>query len=65
MAMLHVNITLDNADPNVDASQLSEQIESIIRDLSGSDDVQVNIYDNDSSETSNPIMAQNVLRRIR
>lgn len=63
MATLRVNITLDNMDSNVDANQIADQVESIIRQLSGYD-VRTNIYENDGSNSSNPIMAQNVLRRL-
>ena len=64
MAQLSINITLDNIDAEIDPNQIASLIEGIVKSHTGSD-VKTNIYDNDSSTSSNPIMAQNILRRVR
>ena len=65
MAQLNINITLDNIDGDVDPNQLAEVIEGIVKNYTGSNNVHTNIYDNDSSNTSNPILSQNILRRVK
>ena len=65
MAQLNINITLDNIDPNLDAQQLANMVENIIKQNTGIENVRMNIYDNDGSNSSNPIMAQNIMRRIK
>lgn len=65
MARLNINITLDNIDSNIDPDQLANMVENIIRQNTGIDNVKMSIYDNDGSNSSNPIMAQNIMRRIK
>ena len=65
MPRINVQITLDNIDNNINAQQLADTIEGIIKQVSGIDNVQTNIYDNDGSNSSNPIFAQNTLKNVR
>ena len=65
MGQLNINITLDNIDPNLDAQQVSAMVENIIKQTTGIDDIRVSIYDNDGSNSSNPIMAQNIMRKLK
>lgn len=65
MAQIHFNITLDNIDPSLDANYIANMVESIIKQNSSIDDVKVNIFDNDSSTYGNPILTQNIMKRIR
>ncbi|HLD91538.1 MAG TPA: hypothetical protein VI911_11120 [Patescibacteria group bacterium] len=65
MPQLNISITLDNIDSEIDANQLASTIENIIRQNSGIDNIQTSIYDNDGSNSGNPIMAQNIMRKIK
>jgi hypothetical protein len=65
MAQININITLDNMDSNIDPNQLGDIIENIIKQNSGIDNVKMNMYDNDGSNSSNPIFARNIMRRVR
>lgn len=65
MAQINIQITLDNIDGNIDGHQIADTIEGIVKQFSGIDNVSTNIYDNDGSNSSNPIFAQNTLRRTR
>ena len=63
MAKINVNITLDNIPSDVDAGDMADMIESIVKKYSGMD-TSIIIYDNDNAQTGNPIMAHNTMRRV-
>ena len=62
--MVNIRITLDNIDQSVDANQLANTIENIVRSHTGMDAESI-IYDNDNTQASNPILTQNMMKRIK
>ena len=65
MGQININIILDNIDPNLSAHEVANLIENIIKQNTGIGDVRITTYDNDSSSSSNPIFASNIMRRIK
>lgn len=61
---LDVRITLDNVSPDVDANQLANIIEDMIRRYTNTE-VSTVIYDNDGASSANPILTHNVMKQIR
>jgi hypothetical protein len=64
MAQINIQISLDNVAANIDPNQLASIFEGIIKQHTGME-VQTNIYDNDSSNNANPIMARDAMNKIR
>ena len=64
MATINIQITLDNISNDIDANQLSNTLEGLLKQVSGIDNIQSTIFDTDSSST-NPILARNSLKRVK
>lgn len=63
MANINIRVTLDNIDPDADASVIADMIERVVKQQTGME-VSTTIYDNDGAEVRNPIFAHNILKKL-
>ncbi len=62
--LLNITVNINNVPDNIPADDIANVVESVVSRFTSSA-VSTSIYDNDGSSTQNPIMASNMLRKIR
>jgi hypothetical protein len=63
MAAILININLSNIPQEIDANELANMIEGIVRNHARTE-VVTDIYDSDGTNTMNPIYSFNTLKKI-
>ena len=64
MASLNVRVTLKNVNQNIDANQLADIVEDIVKKYTNMDTTST-VYDSDGVDSSNPIFTSNLMRKVK
>ena len=61
---ININITLDNVSSEVDANQIANTIESLVKQYTHNE-VRTRIYDNEGTRNGNPLMTHQLMEKIK
>lgn len=63
MARIQIKITLDNIPSDIDGNDIANQIEGLVEEFTNMD-VSTEVYDTDGVNTSNPLMMNQLMKRV-